>query len=326
MNPFSFRHLEPGTTRPPRTDGGEETFIAGGTDLLQLMREGVAAPDHLVDIRGALGTGVSDTLDGLRIGAATRLADAADDETLRRRLPLVAEALAETASPQVRNMATVGGNLLQRTRCLYFRDVSTPCNKRTPGSGCPAMDGCNRINAVFGGSDRCIAVSPSDLAVALVALDAEVTVAASDGRTTLKVEDLYRLPGDMPELDTVLRPGDLITEVFVPAEAAALAQRYVKVRDRGSFEWALVSVAVALAVVEGRIEAVRLAAGGVATKPWRLRQVETDLVGRPFAPDVVRAAAARATEGAEPRPGNAFKVPMLEAAVTRTLLSFGGWA
>lgn len=326
MQPFSYHRLVANDAAQRRADGAGTAWIAGGTDMVQLMQEGVATPTAVIDVRSALPIGVTAGLDGIRIGAATRLSDVASDPAVTGKLPLIAAALAETASPQIRNMATVGGNLLQRTRCLYFRDTTTPCNKREPGSGCPAQHGENRINAILGGSQSCIAVNPSDLAVALAALDAEITVDGPRGGRTLRVEDVYRLPADTPHVETNLDPGDLITEVFVPREAEALTQSYVKVRDRGSFEWALVSVAVGLAVVEGRIERARVAVGGVATRPWRLRGVENALIGRDFGETTLRRAAARAVEGTDPRPGNAFKVPMLDAAVTRSLLAFGGYA
>ncbi|WP_181706273.1 FAD binding domain-containing protein [Chthonobacter rhizosphaerae] len=319
MRAFTYERLDAATGASRRADHPGTTYIAGGTDLLQLMQEGIAHPRALLDVSRVGTTGVTAQLDGIRIGAATRLADVIEDPIVAERLPLVAEALAASASPQVRNMATIGGNLLQKTRCLYFRDVTTPCNKREPGSGCPAQAGQNRLNAVFGGSPHCIATHASDLAVALVALDAEVIVERAGGEKSIRLDDFYRLPGDTPYVETALEPGDLITAVFVPIQATNLPGRYLKVRDRASFEWALVSAAVALVVADGEVVAARVAAGGVGTKPWRLPAVEDRLVGRPMDVQTLQLAAEAAADGADPRPGNAFKVPLLVNAVARAL-------
>jgi xanthine dehydrogenase YagS FAD-binding subunit len=315
VTPFGLKHV---AALPDAVAIGAAgaTFIAGGTDLLQLLGEGVAEASELADITGLDLRGVAHEPDGVRIGALTRLAEVAP--ALRDRLTVVAEALAETASPQIRNMATVGGNLLQRTRCLYFRDPAVPCNKRLPGSGCPALDGQNRMNAIFGGSEHCIAVQPSDLATALVALDAELTLADPDGERRLRLEDFYRLPGDTPERDTELRPGELITAVHVPD--AGLRSRYFKLRDRASFEWALVSLALAVGLDgEGRVADIRLCAGGVGIKPWRLRAAEEALRGRTLDADAAADTAARATDGAGAHGRDAFKIPMLRALVARAL-------
>jgi xanthine dehydrogenase YagS FAD-binding subunit len=231
----------------------------------------------------------------------------------------VAEALLLSASPQVRNMASIGGNLLQRTRCVYFRDVVTPCNKREPGSGCSALDGEDRLHAILGVSPHCIATYPGDLAVALVALDAGVHVSGARGSRTISVEQLHRLPGDTPHVETVLEPGDLITAVVIPASGHARRSHYVKVRDRASFEFALVSTAVALDTEGPVIRQARVAVGGVATKPWRLPRVEEALVGRHASADVFHIAAARAVEGAEPRRQNAFKVELIKRTIERAL-------
>jgi xanthine dehydrogenase YagS FAD-binding subunit len=252
----------------------------------------------------------------------------ADHPALRQRFAVVAEALDATASPMVRHMATVGGNLLQRTRCLYFRDVTAPCNKRLPGSGCAAWDGENRHNAILGGSERCIAVQPSDLPVALIAVDAEVLVQHADGAEHwVPMEAFHTLAGAAPEVETVLRPGDLILAIRIPAHAARRRSHYLKVRDRASFAWALASAAVSLRTEEdGTVAEARIAAGGVATKPWRLPQVEQVLLGRRLDAQTAVAAAARATEGAVPRPGNAYKVPLLQHTVERAILELGGLA
>jgi xanthine dehydrogenase YagS FAD-binding subunit len=302
----------------------DAAFIAGGTDLLQLLQEGVARPSELVDISRLPLAGIEVGAAGARIGALTRMAEVAADRRIQAEFPVVAQALLASASPQVRNMATIGGNLLQRPRCVYFRDVATPCNKREPGSGCPARDGESRMNAILGGSPHCIAAYPGDLAVALVALEAQAHVSGAEGPRVIPIERLHRVPGDTPHLETVLEPGDLITAVTIPASAWARRSHYLKVRDRASFEFALTSAAVALDADGGTIRQARVAVGGVATTPWRLPRVEQALAGRPLLADVFRAAAARAAEGAEPRPHNAFKVELLPRVVERALLAIGG--
>lgn len=321
MTPFAFTRTRDLSEAISRGEAGA-TFIAGGTDLLQLLGENVAEAHEILDINALPLRGIAHGDDGFRIGALTLLADIAP--ALRDRLPVVAEALAETASPQVRNMATAGGNLLQRTRCLYFRDPAMPCNKRHPGSGCPAREGQNRMNAVLGGSEHCIAVQPSDFATALVALDADVLLVGPGGERRVRVEDFYRLPGDTPELDTVLAPGEIITAIHVPD--TGLRSRYFKLRDRASFEWALASVALAYSAdAEGRLTDVRLAAGGVATRPWRLRAAESVLTDRALDAETIAEAAALATEGAEASGRNAYKIPMLRALVARALETAGAF-
>jgi xanthine dehydrogenase YagS FAD-binding subunit len=327
MNPFTYTRAENASAAVKRiADVSGAEIIAGGTDMIQLLQERVRSPLELVDVNGALADDISESIDGVRIGALAKLADVADDPMIRERFPVVAEALRESASPQVRNVATMAGNLLQRTRCLYFRDVTTPCNKREPGSGCPAQDGQNRINAVLGGSTRCIAAYPGDLAVALVALDAEVMVTGPKGERTIRVEDLHRLPGDTPQIETVLERGEVIEAIFIPLAAGSRRSHYLKVRDRSSFEWAIASAAVALAYNGDQVFEARIAVGGVATKPWRLPEVETMLVGKALDRDLVRAAAALASKGAQPRGMNAFKVPLIERTVERALLQVGGVA
>jgi xanthine dehydrogenase YagS FAD-binding subunit len=301
--------------------------LAGGTDVLQLLREGVIAPADLIDINGLPFSGIEPDGDGIRIGALTRLSAIADDQRVRERYPVLAQALHETASPQVRNMATAGGNLFQRTRCLYFRDVALPCNKREPGSGCPAQDGENRMNAILGGSDHCIAAYAGDMANALLVLDAEVSVAGPEGERRIPLEDVHRAPGDTPDIETTLRPSEIVTAIHLPASPRANPSHYLKLRDRATFEWALVSVAVALEIAEdGTIRSSRLAAGGVATRPWRLRPVEHMLTNRRLSPSVAHAAADEAGHGVHPRPGNAFKVTLLRRAVERALLIAGDLA
>jgi xanthine dehydrogenase YagS FAD-binding subunit len=325
MVPFSYIAVATPDAAIRRTAEGQGAeYIAGGTDMLQ--QEGVRAPLELVDINGIAFDDVSIAIDGVRIGAMARLADVADDPTIRERFPVVASALYESASPQVRNMATIGGNLLQRTRCLYFRDPTTPCNKRVPGSGCSAMEGQNRINAILGGSPHCIATYPGDLAVALVAVDAELMVAGPSGERTILVENLHQLPGDTPHVETVLKPGDLITAIWIPLASAGRRSHYLKVRDRATFEWSLASAAVSLGMSDDTILDARIAVGGVATKPWRLPHVEEMLVNKRLDRDLARAAGERAADGAEPRGQNAFKVTLLQRTVERALLQIGGLA
>jgi xanthine dehydrogenase YagS FAD-binding subunit len=327
MVPFSYIAVATPDAAIRRTAEGQGAeYIAGGTDMLQLLQEGVRAPLELVDINGIAFDDVSIAIDGIRIGAMARLADVADNPTIRERFPVVASALYESASPQVRNMATIGGNLLQRTRCLYFRDPTTPCNKRVPGSGCSAMEGQNRINAILGGSPHCIAAYPGDLAVALVVVDAELMVAGPSGERTILVENLHQLPGDTPHVETVLKPGDLITAIWIPLGSAGRRSHYLKVRDRATFEWSLASAAVSLGMSDDTILDARIAVGGVATKPWRLPHVEEMLVNKRLDRDLARAAGERAADGAEPRGQNAFKVTLLQRTVERALLQIGGLA
>jgi xanthine dehydrogenase YagS FAD-binding subunit len=327
MVPFSYIAVATPYAAIRRTAEGQGAeYIAGGTDMLQLLQEGVRAPLELVDINGIAFDDVSIAIDGVRIGAMARLADVADDPTIRERFPVVASALYESASPQVRNMASIGGNLLQRTRCLYFRDPTTPCNKRVPGSGCSAMEGQNRINAILGGSPHCIAAYPGDLAVALVVVDAELMVAGPSGERTILVENLHQLPGDTPHVETVLKPGDLITAIWIPLASAGRRSHYLKVRDRATFEWSLASAAVSLGMSDDTILDARIAVGGVATKPWRLPHVEEMLVNKRLDRDLARAAGERAADGAEPRGQNAFKVTLLQRTVERALLQIGGLA
>jgi len=295
-------------------------FIAGGTDMLQLLQDGVRSPSELIDINRLPMTAIEVGPNGARLGALARMADVADDPRIRAEFPMVAEALLASASPQVRNMATIGGNLLQRTRCGYFRDTGVAaCNKRRPGSGCSAILGFNRLHAVLGGSDYCIATHPSDLAVALAALDAAVEVQGSDGVRTVPINEFYLVPGDTPERESVLRPGDLITAILVPPPGMGERSHYLKLRDRASFEFALVSAAVAIALDDGRIRVARIAVGGVGTKPWRLPNVEAALAGAAVTPTVLTAAAAHAAEGARPFRDNAFKIALMQRAVARAL-------
>ncbi|MET0494230.1 MAG: xanthine dehydrogenase family protein subunit M [Actinoplanes sp.] len=292
------------------------TFLAGGTTLVDLMKLNVMTPDHVVDINALPLRGI-DTSDGLRIGALERMSDVARHPGV---YPAISRALLLSASQQLRNMASIGGNLLQRTRCGYFRDVAMSCNKREPGSGCPAISGANRTHAVLGTSDSCVATHASDVAVALVALGAELRLASTAERRTVRLVDFYRLPGDTPDIENDLQPGELITEVVVPRLDWAWRSTYVKVRDRQSYEFATCSVAVALDVRGSRIADARVAAGGVATTPWRLTSVEAALVGAAVTTEAFEEASTVAAEGARPLSGNAFKVPLLKRTIVRALI------
>ncbi|RAK51382.1 FAD binding domain-containing protein [Phenylobacterium deserti] len=297
-------------------------YIAGGTDLLQLVQERVTQPAEVIDVNRLAPPEIETSEGGVRIGAGAKLNAMAAHPLVRERYPVVAEALMGSASPQVRNMATAGGNLLQRTRCLYFRDVATPCNKRQPGSGCSAWDGQNRQNAIFGGSPTCIAVQPSDFAVALLACDAEIVLASPGGERRVPMADFHRLPIEAPEIETVMEPGELITAIELPDRAAQRRSRYLKVRDRASFEWAVTSCALSIRMEGGAVSEARVAVGGVGTKPWRLPNVEPAIVGQALTEQVITSAAERAAEGAEPRQHNAFKVPLLVGTVRKALREF----
>ena len=302
-------------------------FIAGGTDLLGLMKDRAALPERLLDINGLPDMARIEALPdgGLRIGALARMSDVAADVEVRRRFPMIAEALLFAASGQLRNMASIGGNILQRTRCPYFRDGDDlPCNKRRPGSGCSALRGLNRNHAIFGWSEACVATHASDVAVAFAALDAHVIVRGRSGERSIPFDDFHRLPGDTPQRDTALERGDLIVAVEVPAQEAGRASHYLKVRDRQSYEFALVSAAAALATDGRRIRSARLALGGVAHKPWRLTAAETALRGASL-DDVEALKSAIATSFADARPlaDNGFKVELARRVSLRALQTAG---
>src|SRR5207244_4281820 len=283
MHPFTHsRAADPAAAIAAQAQDPHLAFIAGGTDLLGLMKDRAALPDRLLDINGLPHMARIEVLrdGGVRIGALARMSDVAADEEIRRRFPVIAESLLFAASGQLRNMASMGGNIMQRTRCAYFRDEDDlPCNKRRPGSGCSALHGINRNHAVFGWSDACVATHPSDLAVALAAMDAVVIVRGPTGQRSINFPDFHRLPGSTPERDNVLERGDLIVAIEVPARPEGRASHYLKVRDRQSYEFALVSVAAGVATDNGRIRSARLALGGVAHKPWRLTVAEAALRG-----------------------------------------------
>jgi xanthine dehydrogenase YagS FAD-binding subunit len=322
MRPFAYQR--PGDVAEAvamLAEAPQGTFLAGGTNLVDLMRLGVATPDVLVDVRRLTSDRIQELPDGgLRIGAAVPNSDLAADRRVRRRYPMLAQALLDGASGQLRNLATTGGNLLQRTRCVYFQNLTTPCNKRQPGSGCSALEGYNRELAILGWSEACVATHPSDMAVAMAALDAVVRTRGPGGERAIPLTELHRLPGDTPERDTVLEHGELITAVDLPPLAWAARSRYRKVRDRASYAFALVSVAAALDVADGVVRDVRLALGGVAHKPWRATRAEQALRGAPATAERFRAAAEGELAAARPLAGNAFKVPLARNVIVSTLL------
>lgn len=324
MKPFQY-------TRSVATEGAIQLlmkephayFLAGGTNLIDLMKMGVALPERLVDINGLPLKDIEKTSTGLRIGALATNSQVADHALVLEGYPLLSLAINAGASPQLRNMATVGGNMMQRTRCNYFFDTALPCNKRSPGSGCSALKGYNRMHALFGASDHCIAVNPSDMNVAMVAYDAVVHVKGPKGERKIKFEDFHRLPGDHPEKDNTLERGELIMAVDLPAAAQAFNRHihYLKIRDRTSFAFALVSVAVALDMDGGRINAARLAMGGVAHKPWRLHAAEAFLKGKTASNELFAQAAKIAMQGAAAYQYNQFKLTLAPNAIVEALKS-----
>ena len=320
MTPFAYSKPA-AIDEAVRLAGPDSLFIAGGTNLVDLMKENLVRPKRLIDINALPLRDVTATADGgLRIGALVGNAELAWHPEIERRYPLLAQALLSGASPQVRNMASAGGNLLQRTRCHYFYDAQVPCNKREPGSGCPAREGLNRNHALFGASEHCVAVHPSDFCVALAALDAQVVIIGPQGERRVPMSDFHRLPGDTPQRDTVLEAGELILAIELPGEGFAGHHAYLKLRDRASFAFALVSVAAALELDEGgQIRQARIALGGVAHKPWRRADVEASLVGQPATPEHFAAAAELLLKDAQPLAHNAFKVELARRAVVRAL-------
>ncbi|UQY35852.1 xanthine dehydrogenase family protein subunit M [Pseudomonas fulva] len=320
MTPFAYSKPE-AIDEAVRLAGPDSLFIAGGTNLVDLMKENLVRPKRLIDINALPLRDVTTTAEGgLRIGALVGNAELAWHPEIERRYPLLAQALLSGASPQVRNMASAGGNLLQRTRCHYFYDAQVPCNKREPGSGCPAREGLNRNHALFGASEHCVAVHPSDFCVALAALDAQVIITGPQGERRVAMSDFHRLPGDTPQRDTVLEPGELILAIELPADGFAGHHAYLKLRDRASFAFALVSVAAALELdAGGQIRQARIALGGVAHKPWRRAEVEASLVGQAATPEHFAAAAELLLKDAQPLAHNAFKVELARRAVVRAL-------
>jgi len=321
MTPFDYARAGDTAEALRLGQGPAAAYLGGGTNLVDLMRETIARADTLVDVTG-LSSAIEETEEGgLMIGGAVRNTALAEHRAVRSRYPLLSRAILAGASAQIRNMATVGGNLLQRTRCTYFYDTDgSRCNKRVPGSGCDAIDGFNRIHAILGASAACVATHPSDMCVALAALDAIVHVQGREGARSIAFAELHRLPGDRPEIDTILKPGELITAVELPPLAPSARSTYRKVRDRASYAFALVSVAAVLDVADGQIKDARIALGGVAHKPWRASKAEARLRGGPATEQAFREAAMAELADAKPLSENGFKTEL----VTRTLVAVLG--
>ncbi len=322
MRPFTYNRPASAEDAIAAMHGEHEArFLAGGTNLIDLMKMGVERPALLVDITRLPLSDIQEYQGGVRIGAMVRNSDAANDPLIRERYPVLSEALLAGASPQLRNMASMGGNLMQRTRCFYFYDPSySECNKRVPGSGCAALSGYNRIHAILGASEQCIATNPSDMSVALAALDAVVQVKGPRGERSIPILEFHRLPGDTPQQDTNLRPGELITAIDLPALTWARHSHYLKVRDRNSYAFALVSVAAIVDVdAQGTIRQARIALGGVAHKPWRIPQAEQLLIGQKAGDKAYHAIADALLRGAKPHRNNAFKVELARRSTVRAL-------
>ncbi|HEY2343946.1 MAG TPA: xanthine dehydrogenase family protein subunit M [Chthoniobacteraceae bacterium] len=320
MRPFAFtRAPDAASAVHTVADDHDAAFLGGGTNLIDLMKLEVEKPTRLVDINRLPLEKIEQTPDGLRIGALARNSDTAEHPLVREHYPLLSQALLAGASPQLRNMATVGGNLLQRTRCFYFYDTAMPCNKREPGSGCGAQQGFNRVHAIFGASQHCVAVHPSDMCVALAAYEAAVNVEGSKGARRIPMSEFHRLPGDTPERDTNLEHGQLITSVDLPRSSFGRHVYYLKIRDRASYAFALVSAAVGLDFDGEKIRGARIALGGVAHKPWRALDAEQKLTGRPANEQSFMAAADAATQDAQPLEYNRFKIEMVRRAVLSAL-------
>ena len=322
----TFNYVKAPSVEKALASAHEAKFIAGGTTLVDLMKLHVETPKTLVDINLLPLEKIEKLPDGgLRIGAMVRNSDLAWNDEVKKSYPVLSEALLSGASPQLRNMATTGGNLLQRTRCMYFREPSagTPggygCNKRTPGSGCAAMDGFNRIHAVLGTSDKCIATHPSDMCVAMAALEAMIHVEGPKGKRTIAFADFHKLPGDTPHIENALEPGELITYVDLPKPVVGAKSTYLKLRDRASYEFALASAAVVARVEGGHIRYIRVAMGGVGTKPWRSREAEAALMGKAANEANFRAAAQAALAKARPQKDNTFKVELAKRCLVRSL-------
>ncbi len=333
MNRFEFtRATDPaaaiaaGAKATTAQQGADVRFVAGGTTLLDLMKLNVERPALLIDVNRLPLAAIEPTADGgLRIGATARNSDLAHHPKVARDYAVLSQAILAGASAQLRNMATTAGNLLQRTRCMYFRDVAMPCNKREPGAGCGAIGGANRSLAVLGTSEHCIATNPSDMCVALAALEATITVRAPKGERTILFGDFHLLPGDTPHRETVLEPGDLVTHVTLPPPIAGAKQLYLKLRDRASYEFALASAALVVSLDgAGKITRARVALGGVATKPWRSPEAEAALVGHAASVALFRTAAEAALAGAKPQSQNGFKIELAKRCLTHALTTATG--
>ncbi|MEV6157111.1 xanthine dehydrogenase family protein subunit M [Nonomuraea sp. NPDC052129] len=314
MNPFSYVPATDTSSAVELAAKGAK-YLAGGTNLVDLMRQGIESPHELVDITRLPLADIEEHAGGLRIGALTRNTRVATDERIRDRYPVLAQAILNGASPQLRNRATVGGNLMQRTRCGYFYDRHSACGKRDPGAGCDALDGFNRTHAILGTSESCVAVHPSDMCVALAALDAVVNIA---GRDPVPLVDFHRLPGDTPHLETALAPGELVTSIDLPPAQPGRSV-YLKVRDRASYAFALVSVAAVVRMEAGRATGVRIALGGVAAKPWRAYEAERLLTGTTLDDELIHQAAEQALAGSRPRAHNAFKAELARRLIRRAM-------
>ena len=319
MTPFRYERAADAQNAVALGARAHASFLGGGTNLVDLMRETIAKPELLVDVSGlSLDVGNS-AAGGLTIGAGVKNTAVAADQRVRERYPLLAQAILSGASAQIRNVATVGGNIMQRTRCTYFYDDAASCNKRTPGAGCDALGGINRIHAILGASPACVATHPSDMCVALAALDAIVTLTGETGVRELPFINLHRLPGETPDIETELQAGELITAVTLPPNGVAARSSYRKVRDRASYAFALVSFAAGIDVEGGVIREARLALGGVAHKPWRASEAEAAMVGRPATERVFREAAEAELASAEPLQDNGFKIELAKRVIVDTL-------
>jgi xanthine dehydrogenase YagS FAD-binding subunit len=321
MRPFAYTRAGDVASATTLGNAPGAKFLGGGTNLVDLMKMGVEDPSHLIAIGRLPLAGIEESGGGVRIGAMAKNSAVAADPVITQRYPLLSQALLSGASPQIRNMATVGGNLLQRTRCYYFYDPSyKECNKRAPGSGCAAIHGYNRIHAILGGSDHCIATHPSDMAVALMALDASIVVRGAQRERAIPIQTFYRLPGETPQIENELKPGELITAVDLPAPSAGSGSHYLKIRDRNSFAFALVSVAAVVDIgADNRIRQARIALGGVAYKPWRVPAAEDALRGHEASDAVFQQAAEILLKGAKPYRYNGFKVELARRATVRAL-------
>jgi xanthine dehydrogenase YagS FAD-binding subunit len=320
MNPFNYQRATAPEEAVHAVSARGAKFLGGGTNLVDLMRYNVEQPTILIDVTRLSFTEITTAGNTTTIGAGVRNSDLANHETIRTNYPLLSQALLSGASPQLRNMATTGGNLLQRTRCYYFMDTAFPaCNKRTPGSGCAAIKGFNRNHAILGFSAECIATNPSDMNVALSALNATIHVTGPKGKRTIAIADFHRLPGNTPQLETNLKPDELITAVELPAPKFAKHSYYLKVRDRQSYAFALVSVAAGLEMNGNTIQSAGLALGGVAHKPWRSLDAEKSLAGATASPEAFKRAADLAVAGAKPQEHNAFKVELAKQSIVRAL-------
>lgn len=323
MNPFSYKKaVSENLAISEAKNSPEACFIAGGTDVLNLMRERIYSPQQVIDLNPLPLNRITETDEGVVIGALTKMSEVADNSLIQHRYPVLVQAILESASPQLRNMATIGGNLLQRVRCNYFRDYLTEvCNKRLPGTGCAAKEGYNRSHAILGTSEHCIAVHPSDMAVALAALDGVVLIQGIREEKSIPLNDFYLLPGNTPEKENILETGDLIVAIFLPKSPPPTLSYYLKIRDRDSYQFALVSVAVVLETANKIIKSVKIALGGVATKPWRCWEAEEYLQDKPLTQENCTQAAELALKEAKPQSHNHFKVKMAKQAIIRTLLS-----